>query len=293
MVIAGVTISSPDRVVFESAGLTKADIARYFESVAERILPHIADRPLSTVRCPQGRAGQCFFQKHLGDSFGEDVLAIDVTESKGPAKYIGVDSVQGLVSLIQFGVLEIHPWGAKADDLGRPDVLTFDLDPGEGVGFHRVREGAMRVRAVLQELDIESFVKTSGGKGLHVVAPLMPWAGWDEAKAFAAAVAKRMAHEEPERYLAKMTKSARAGRIFVDYLRNGRGATSVAPYSTRAREGAPVSMPLRWSELGKVESGAQFAVTNTPARLRGRDPWEGYFRVRQKLTASRLRAVSG
>jgi len=293
VVVAGVTISSPDRVVYESAGLTKADIARYYESVAERMLPYIEHRPLSTVRCPQGRGGQCFFQKHLGDSFGEHVLAIDVTESKGPAKYIGVDALAGLISLVQFGVLEIHPWGARADDLERPDVLTFDLDPGEGVGFDRVRQGAMRVREILQEIEIASFVKTSGGKGLHVVAPLTPAAGWDEVKSFAGAVALRMSREEPERYLAKMTKSARAGRIFVDYLRNGRGATSVAPYSTRAREGAPVSMPLRWSELKSVESGAQFTVTNTPARLRGRDPWEGYFKVRQKLTAKHLRALSG
>lgn len=293
VVIAGVTISSPDRVVYESAGLTKADIARYYESVAERILPHIADRPLSTVRCPQGRGGQCFFQKHLGDSFGGDVLAIDVTEKKGRAKYIGVNSLAGLISLIQFGVLEIHPWGAKADEQERPDTLTFDLDPGEGVGFDRVRQGAARVREILEDLEIASFVKTSGGKGLHVVAPLTPSAGWDEIKSFAGAVALRMSREEPERYLAKMTKSARSGRIFVDYLRNGRGATSVAPYSTRAREGAPVSMPLRWAELAKVEGGAQFSVTNTPARLRGRDPWEGYFKVRQKLTASRLHAVSG
>lgn len=292
VVIAGVAISSPERVVYESAGLTKADIARYYERAAERILPHIADRPLSTVRCPQGRGGQCFFQKHLGDSFGEHVLAIDVTEKSGPTKYIGVDSAAGLISLVQFGVLEIHPWGAKAGDLERPDTMTFDLDPGDGVGFDRVREGAARVRAILEELDLVSFVKTSGGKGLHVVAPLTPSAGWDEVKSFAAGVALRLAREEPERYLAKMTKSARAGRIFVDYLRNGRGATSVAPYSTRAREGAPVSMPLRWAESSGVESGAQFSVTNTPARLRGRDPWEGYFKVRQKLTASRLRAVS-
>ncbi len=294
-VVAGIAISSPDRVVFPDAGLTKLDLVRYYESVAEWILPYVADRPLSVVRCPQGRAKQCFFQKHLADTFAEPVFGIRVKEEAGEADYLGIDSVGGLVSLIQFGVIEIHPWGARRDQLDKPDLITFDLDPSEEVGFDAVKEGAAHVKALLDEAGLVSYLKTSGGKGLHVVAPLTRKAEWDEAKAFAHAVALRMAGDRPDRYLAVMSKAKRRGKVFVDYLRNGRGATSVAPYSVRARAGAPVSMPIAWEELFALESPAAYTVRNTAEHLTKRktDPWADFFSRRQQITASKLRTVRG
>lgn len=291
--VGGVTLSNPQRVLYPHQGLTKLDLANYYAAVAAEILPHVVNRPLSTVRCPQGRAQKCFFQKHVGETLGPPVFPIRVREKSGTADYIGIDSLAGLLTLVQFGVLEIHPWGARKDDVEKPDWLTFDLDPGEKVGFAAVVAGAERLRELLGGLDLQSFVKTSGGKGLHIVVPLTRRAGWDEAKGFAAGIAAQLAREEPERYVDNMSKAKRRGRIFVDYLRNGRGATSVAPYSTRAREGAPVSMPLAWGDLARLENAAQYTVTNTAAHLRKRrnDPWANFFRVRQQLTPARLRAV--
>jgi bifunctional non-homologous end joining protein LigD len=284
-VVAGVTISSADRVLYPDQGETKLDIARYYEAVAEHLLPHVVGRPLSTVRCPRGRAQKCFFQKHLGETLGPPVKAIEVKEKSGTSSYISIDSVAGLIALVQFGVLEIHPWGARGRDLERPDLITFDLDPGEGVAFDRVKLAARRVRDELARDGLESFLKTTGGKGLHVVAPLRPKAGWDEAKAYCERLAKRLAAEQPEEYVATLTKSKRAGKIFIDYLRNGRGATSIARYSTRARAGAPVAMPLRWEELGALDAPDKYSIRNAAqrvARLK-RDPWEGFFRTRQSL----------
>jgi bifunctional non-homologous end joining protein LigD len=195
--------------------------------------------------------------------------------------------VEGLVSLVQFGVLEIHPWGARNDDLEHPDMLTFDLDPGEGVGFAAVRDAAVGVRDILDAVKLKSFVKTSGGKGLHVCVPIRPESSWEEAKSFAKAVAEHMAAQDPKRYIATMSKAQRTGKIFIDYLRNGRGATSVAPYSTRARQNAPISMPLRWNDLAKLKSADAFTL-QTAMRGQGKagkqgkggpDPWTGYFVV--------------
>lgn len=284
-VIAGVTISSPDRVLFPEAGITKLDLARYHERVAELILPHLVRRPLSTVRCPSGRGGPCFFQKHLGTTFAAPVRAITIQEDDGPAEYISINSIEGLITLVQFGVLEMHPWGSRRETLEKPDRLTFDLDPGDGVTFADVKAAARRVREVLAAVQLESFLKTSGGKGLHVVVPLVPEAGWDRAKAFAAAVARRMATDEPSKYVDNMSKKRRHGRIFVDYLRNGRGATSVAPYSPRARPSAPVSMPISWEDLARLRSPDQHTVGGMAAHLkrRRRDPWARLDTVRQKL----------
>ncbi|MCB9867977.1 MAG: DNA ligase D, partial [Phycisphaerales bacterium] len=292
-VVAGVSLSHPQRVLYPEQGLTKLDLATYYADIAEQILPFVEGRPLSTVRCPQGREKKCFFQKHVGETLQAPVRAIRVKEKSGTADYIGVDGADGLVTLIQFGVLEIHPWGAKEDALDKPDVITFDLDPGDGVTFGKIQSAAERLRDVLAEVDLESFVKTSGGKGLHVVVPLARRANWADVKDFAAAVARRMAREEPEQYLATMSKAKRKGRIFVDYLRNSRGATSVAPWSTRARPGAPVSMPLAWSDLKKLKNADAYTVENARQHLRARsrDPWADYFRTRQQVTASRLKAM--
>lgn len=283
--VEGVVITNPDRVLYPDAELTKLDIARYYDDVAELILPHVVARPLSTLRCPSGQPGPCFFQKHIRDTFTEPVHPMRVKEKDGEEDLISIDSKAGLIKLAQLGVLEIHPWGSKHPQLERPDLLTFDLDPGPGVAFKDVKIAARRVREVLDGVELESFIKTSGGKGLHVVVPLTPKADWDTAKSFAAAVARRMEEDEPDRYVSSMSKARRAGRIFVDYLRNGRGATSVAPYSTRARAGAPVSMPIGWDELARLKDAGQYTVKNARAYLsrRRKDPWERLRRVKQQL----------
>jgi bifunctional non-homologous end joining protein LigD len=283
--IAGVAVTHPDRVLYPDQGITKGDLAAYYESVADRILPFLKGRPLSTVRCPQGRAKECFFQKHIRDSFGEAVRPLKVQEKGGIAEYISVDSVEGLIVLVQFGVLEIHPWGSTEHALEKPDMLTFDLDPGEGAPFEAVKEAARAVRGFLREKGLESFLKTSGGKGLHVVVPVAPEAEWDRAKGFCESIAKGLAHDEPKRYIAKSSKAARTGKVFIDYLRNSRGATSIAPYSTRARKGAPVAMPLRWEELGRLDSPAKYTVENAMRRLSRlkREPWAEMAQIKQSL----------
>lgn len=293
--VAGVTISSPDRVIFPDAGLTKADLARYYAAVGESMLPYLAGRPLSTVRCPQGRQQKCFFQKNIRDTFSDPVRSITVPEKDGTAEYIAVDSVEGLVTLVQFGVIEIHPWGSHDGDLERPDTLTFDLDPGDGTDLDDLAELARRLREVLEVCGLKSFLKVSGGKGLHLVVPLVPDVGWDDAKAFCRSIAQRLAAEFPDKYTATVVRSKRPGKVFIDYLRNGMGATSVAPFSARAREGGPCAAPIRWEDLAKLEAPSQYTVANLPARLKRlrSDPWEGYRTTRQRLTASKVRAVLG
>jgi bifunctional non-homologous end joining protein LigD len=278
--VAGVRISNPQRVVYPEAALSKLDVARYFEAVADWMLPYVADRPLSVVRCTGGLAGACFFQKHPGDTFGPPVKAVPVREKEGMANYIAVSNAKGLVSLVQMGVLEVHPWGSKARTLEKPDLIVFDLDPAPGLPFERVKESAVRVREVLEGMGVKSWLKTSGGKGLHVVVPLKTSAAvtWENTKSFAEQVAKGLAASEPDRYLAKASKSERKGKVFIDWLRNGRGATSVAPYSARARAAAGVAMPLAWVDLDGLKSADWFTILNTPDHIkkRRRDPWADY-----------------
>jgi bifunctional non-homologous end joining protein LigD len=299
--VLGVRISNPQRVLYPGAGgagrakagLTKLDIAEYYGKVAGAMLPFVEGRPLSTVRCPQGSTGQCFFQKHLRETFGPPIRAIRVKESEGEEEeYIAVDSEEGIVTLVQFGVLEVHPWGSTKKQLEEPDVLIFDLDPGEGVTFEDVKAATREVKKRLEAAGLETFLKTTGGKGLHVVAPVAPKVGWDEAKAFCEEIARRMAADEPGKYIATLSKAKRRGLIFVDYLRNGRGATAVAPYSTRARAGAPVATPLRWSELSKLESANAFSVDDVVRRLERQreDPWAG-FHARKRSLAPAMKAV--
>jgi bifunctional non-homologous end joining protein LigD len=288
-VVEGVEISNPGRIIDPASGLTKFDLARYHALVADRMLPYVANRPLSTVRCPQGLGKKCFFQKHIGEGFPKAVSSVRVKEKDDkPADYIMIDSVRGLITLVQFGVIEFHPWGSTADDLEHPDYLVFDLDPGPGVSWDDVKEGALHVREVLEGVKLASFLKTSGGKGLHVCVPIEPAADWDTAKAFARAVALHLEKRDPDRYIANMSKDRRKGRIFVDYLRNGRGATSVAPYSVRARPGSGVSMPLAWGALDALGSAAQFTA---PDILAGRtelpdpDPWARFLGLKQSIPA--------
>jgi len=287
-VVAGVRITHPERVLYPPQGITKLDLARFYEAIAEWTLPHLRDRPTTLVRCPDGAHKRCFYQKHTGYWAPDTVRRVPIREKKKTGEYLVVDDLPGLIGLVQIGILEIHIWNATVSELERPDRIVIDLDPGDGVPWARVVEGARVVRARLEAHGLQSFVKTTGGKGLHVVAPLTPRAGWTDCIAFARRVAEEIAREEPRRYLARMARSERAGRIFLDYLRNVRGATSVSAYSTRARPSAPVSVPLSWDELSPRLRSDHYTVATLPKRLVAlrADPWKEYWRIRQALPES-------
>jgi len=289
--VAGVRLTSPDRVLYEAQGITKLDLARYYEAVAEWMLPHVRDRPLTLVRCPTGYQ-ECFYQKHIEASSPEAIVRVEVAPDD-PRPYGAVDSAAGLVALAQIGALELHTWGARRDRLERPDRLTLDLDPDPSVPWKRVLEAAFQLRDLLEELGLRSFPKTTGGKGLHLVVPIERRSGWDEVKEFSRRVGAVLAEAHPGRYTLNVSKAKRKGRVLIDYLRNGRGATAVAVYSARARAGAPVAVPVRWDELGPKLKPDRYNVKNLPRRLASlrEDPWAEYFEVRQSITAAMRRAV--
>lgn len=276
-------VTHPDRVLYPEIGLTKRELFDYYGRAAERMLPHVAGRPLMLLRCPSGR-GRCFYQKHFDGEPPSGVRGVDVPEKDGTmGRYFCVDDAAGLMALAQLGALEFHPWGALADDVEKPERLTFDLDPGPGVPWKALAQAAEEVRRGLKALGLEGFLKTTGGKGLHVVAPLKPGALWPAAKRFARSFAAGLARAKPEAYTDKLAKSARNGRIFVDYLRNERGSTVVAPYSARARPKAPLSMPLTWDELTPSMRPDRFHLRSAAKRLAGPDPWAGFDRARRPL----------
>jgi bifunctional non-homologous end joining protein LigD len=291
--VAGVRLTHPDRVLYPDQGVTKLALAHYYEEVADWLLPYLARRPLSLVRCPQGPEEQCFFQKHPGATAAKGVPRIEIAEREGRRPYLYVDRLRDLIALVQAGVLELHPWGSRVDDIERPDLLVFDLDPGPRVGWTRVLRTASAVRDRLANLGLTSFVRTTGGKGLHLVVPLVPSCDWDEAKAFTRGVAEAQAHDDPRRITANMSKAKRQGRIFLDYLRNGRGATAVASYSPRARAGATVAVPVRWEELSPALTSDRYDIENLRRRLRAldADPWEGFEDARRPLTREMMAAV--
>jgi bifunctional non-homologous end joining protein LigD len=277
-----IKLTHPERKLWEEEGITKQALADFYSRIGEWILPHVTGRVLSLVRCPQGQGGTCFFAKHAWMGISDAVRLVDTGDDK---PMLAIDGLEGLLSLVQMNVLEIHVWGSRVKDLERPDRMVFDLDPGEGVTWADVRKAALELRQRLETAALRSFVKTTGGKGLHVVVPLQPKADWDEVKAFSKAFAELMAADSPGRYVATMSKSRRRGRIFIDYLRNGRGATAIAAYSTRARPGAPVSVPVDWSELSDIASSDRFTVETLEHRLTHlqRDPWMELSVLKQKL----------
>ncbi|HEX7038438.1 MAG TPA: DNA ligase D [Pseudomonadales bacterium] len=290
--VAGVVLTNPDRVLYPQQGITKLDLARYYEDVADWILPRLRRRPLSLVRCPEGQTGQCFYQKHPGQAIPADLPRTSIREKEGKADYLYVDDLRDLIGLVQAGTLELHVWGSRVEDHERPDTLVFDLDPGSGVAWPTMLEVARALRERLRDLDLEGFVRTTGGKGLHVVVPIEPRLGWDEVKAFTRAVAEAHARDD-RRLTVNMSKSKRGGKIFLDYLRNGRGATAIASYSTRARPNAPVAVPVRWEELGPALVSDRYNVGNLRRRLAAlkADPWAEFDAARRPLTRRTLNAV--
>ncbi|MEW5852678.1 MAG: non-homologous end-joining DNA ligase [Myxococcota bacterium] len=289
----GVRITHPDRVIYPEQGLTKRDLAEYYEAIADEILPHLHDRPLTMIRCPEGRTEQCFVQKHTGRWKAPQLRVVTLRERNKTGEYVIAESVPGLVALVQHGVLELHTWNAVARHVDQPDRLVFDLDPDPGMPWRRVVDGAWRMRQRLESLGLESFVKTTGGKGLHVVVPIQRGPSWDACADFARAVAEDLTREDPRGYTADASKSVRKGRIFIDYLRNTRGATSVAAFSPRARKHAPVSVPIHWDELTVDLRSDAFTVRNVLERLQRlrKDPWERYPRVRQRITVDARREI--
>lgn len=257
-----IKVSSRDRVIFPESNITKGDLADYYAKVAGIMLPWAANRPISLVRCPQGRAKQCFFQKHDASSFkGAHVHTVPITEKDGSTEeYLYIDDADGLVACVQMGTIEFHGWGSSVRTLEQPDRMVFDLDPDEGLGFDLVKKAAVELKEHLAELGLVSFAMLSGGKGVHVVVPLTPAAEWPAVKDFADRFARALGEAAPDRFVATMSKAKRKGRIFIDWLRNQRGATAVLPYVARARAGAPVAAPVSWSELGEIDTAAQWSI---------------------------------
>ena len=280
---SGVRITHPDRIVYPGQGITKRELADYYERISDWMLPHVAGRPLAIVRCPKGQRGHCFFQKHAADTLPEEIRSVAVKENGEMREYIMIDSVKGLISLVQFGTLEFHPWGSRADKLETPDRVIFDLDPSEGIPWKAIVEAAFRLRSILEALGVRSFARTTGGKGLHVVVPLLRRSGWDEIRSVAAATADYLVGRHPSRYVRTMTRSARKGKIFIDHFRNRRGATAVAAYSTRARVGAPVAAPVSWEQLSEGVGPGAFNIRTVPDHLERlkQDPWKEFFAIRQ------------
>ncbi|MES1207670.1 MAG: non-homologous end-joining DNA ligase, partial [Pseudomonadota bacterium] len=289
--IAGVRLTHPDRLLYPAVGVTKRELATFYETVAPIMLPHVIDRPLTLVRAPDGMKGASFYVRRPGLSVPPELRRAEIPEGTGSGPTMLVDDVAGLVALAQMNVLEIHTWNARVADIERPDRLVFDLDPGPRVTWNTVVEGAVHVRAALALLDLESFVKTTGSKGLHVVVPLVPAAGWSESLDFTRTVAQAISRAEPGRYTATLPKAGRENKILIDYLRNRRGATSVSVFSARARPLASVSVPVAWEDLGPRSQSDAFQVREVLNWLPGvrSDPWSGYGRVRQKLTAARMK----
>jgi bifunctional non-homologous end joining protein LigD len=286
--VAGVRLSTPERVYFPECGVTKRELAEYYERMQARVLPGLEERPLTLLRCPEGRTGECFYQKRADRSI--PALVPRVVVKQGRAPYAMVKGLPSLVALVQVGVLELHVWGARADRLDRPDLLVVDLDPDPSVPWRRVADTALLVRSLLSELGLVPFVRSTGGKGLHVVVPLERRAGWEELKAFAQAVAAQIVRTSPKEYTARMSKSERRGKIFLDVFRNAPEATAVASWSLRAREGAPVAAPLPWERLDEDERPI-LSLRDALASLSEPDPWAAFEASRRALTSAMRRRV--
>jgi bifunctional non-homologous end joining protein LigD len=289
--VAGVRLTHPDRVLYPAPGITKRDLAAFYESIAKWVLPHVVGRPLTLVRCPEGLEKECFYMKHSGVWAPPALRRVKIKEKTKTGDYLVVDDLAGVISLVQMGILEIHTWNSPADSVEEPNRIVFDLDPGPEVAFDKVMAGARLLRESLRSVGLESFVKTTGGKGLHIVVPLAAGHGWDETFGFSELVAGQIVKEDPRTYTDSMPKAGRQAKILIDVLRNNRGSTSVAAYSTRARPEAPVSVPLAWDELQRDLRPDQYTVENLPRRLSSlkADPWARYFTLRQKLAVPRAR----
>jgi bifunctional non-homologous end joining protein LigD len=283
--VAGVGISHPDRVLYTDTGVTKRRLAQYYARVAEWMVPHVAGRPLTVVRCPEGVPGDCFYMKHSKLWAPPALRRVKIQEKTKVGEYLIADDVQGLVSLVQMGILEIHTWNSTYERVELPDRLVFDLDPGARVSWATVIDAARLVRSLLKKAGLESFPKTTGGRGLHLVVPLTPEADWRTCLQFARGLAELIEEREPGLFTTTYAKAGREGKILIDYLRNNRTNTSIAAYSTRAREGAPISVPVRWAELKESLRPSELTIETVERRLSRlrADPWAAYWTTTQTL----------
>ncbi|MDB5905156.1 MAG: ykoU [Betaproteobacteria bacterium] len=291
--VAGIKLSNPDKLLYPEAGVTKRDLALFYQTIADWILPQLRDRPLTLVRCPNGWEKQCFFQKHPDAKVDPLIERVTVQESNGPTLYMMANSLPALVALVQIGALELHPFGSSAPKLTCPDRLVFDFDPADGISWETLVEGVHLLKTLLEELGLRTFIKTTGGKGLHVVLPIKPSFGWDETKQFTKSIAELLVRSFPDRFTATVSKSKRTGKIFIDYLRNADGATAIAAYSLRARRNAPVATPIAWEELATEVREDYFNIRNVPDRLKTmkKDPWADFFDVKQSITKAMMKKV--
>jgi bifunctional non-homologous end joining protein LigD len=277
VVIEGVKITNPGKVLFQNPLVTKEEVIRYYAAISERMLPYVRRRIITSVRCPKGVSENCFYKKHPGPG-SKGVVPFPVTNSSGKTDdYFYIQDAAGLIHEAQMGTLEFHTWGSSIDELDKPDIMVFDLDPDEGMELGRIRQGAKDIKSILAELSLNSYLKTSGGKGYHVVVPFKPVMDWEAFNDFAKTVAQVMEQKWPDRYTSNVRKAKRADKIFIDWIRNGRGATSIAPYSLRAREGASVSMPIAWEELDTIAPDG-IKMADALRRLGGNDPWRDFFK---------------
>lgn len=292
-VFAGITLTSPDKVLYPDIGLTKFDLAEYYQAIAPHILRYVARRPISLVRCPEGIDAERFFQRHAMKGMSKAIKEVTIKGGETDKPYIYIDDEAGLFGLVQISAVEIHDWGVSLDHLYEPDRLVFDLDPDEGLDLAVLKAAAVEVRDFLSDLGLKSFLKSTGGKGLHVVAPIAPKLAWDEVKAFAKAIADTLVSVRPDRYTANPLKRTRKDKIFVDYLRNQHGGSAIVNFSTRAKESAPVACPLAWDELKGLKSASPYTARTLPARLKKlkSDPWTNFFVTRQSITAKAKKAL--
>ena len=291
--VAGIAISNPDKILYPESGITKLELARYYEAVGDWMLPHLRNRPLTLVRCPSGWEKSCFYQKHVNNRVADVIDTVEVEEKSGPALYMMANSVSAIIALLQMGVLEFHPWGSTSGHLDRPDRLVFDFDPDADLGWDRIVEAVRVLRKLLDNIGLQGYLRTTGGKGLHVVVPVRPTLGWGPIKSFTKAIADLLVSAFPDRFTAKLAKAQRGGKIFVDYLRNAEGSTAIASYSVRAKAGAPVATPIAWEEIADDVRFDHFNVRNLPARL-GRmkgNPWETMITNPQEIGPSVLQRM--
>jgi len=292
--VEGIALTNPDKALYPEARITKRDLANYYAAVGEHMLRHVADRPLTLFRCPNGWDKACFYQKKAESGVNEAIARVEIRSSEGIADYMMANSVSALVALVQMGVLEVHPWGSRAQHLGRPDRIVFDLDPADDVAWEQVKHAALIVKELLENIGLTPFLKTTGGKGLHVVVAIEPSVDWEQVKGFTKAVAEFLERTFPDRFTSNLLKVSRRGKVFIDYLRNSEGATAVGAYSTRARSNAPVSAPVAWGELGNDDVRfAHFNVGNVPGRIARmkKEPWHGLEASAALLTKSIMARV--
>jgi len=270
LLVGGITITHPERVISKTGEVTKGALAEYYAGVAHLMVPRIARRPISLLRCPEGIDGTCFYQRNVGRGLGKDVHPFDFKHGGKTIEYLYIDDEKGLLEIVQMNAVEIHPWGAKIDSIDFPDRIIFDLDPSPDVPFEGLKLAAEDLRQRLKKKGLESTLKCTGGKGLHVTVPLAAKDEWPEVKAFGASLAAEMVNDAPEAYIATMSKAKRTGKIFIDYFRNDYTATAIADYAVRARPGAPVAVPLEWRELKKLKSADQFTLADVLKRVKNK-----------------------